>query len=222
MEIEYPSLSDRVYEYLSNQIIEGNITYGERLNIKKLSEQLNMSAMPVRDALKKLEMENIVHIKPRSNCVVTVPTKKSILDAFAMRELLELHAVELIYQTITQRELSPIGAIVSDMDTISKGKRTRDQIRQYIHLDLLFHNEVCTLARNEYLQKFYREVNLHLTMTFIYRIGTPPDIGETFEDHKRIAEKLTENSSESLELLEAHLERSKSHIVNGELFHSLE
>ncbi len=132
MEIEYPSLSDRVYEYLSNQIIDGNITYGERLNIKKLSEQLNMSAMPVRDALKKLEMENIVHIKPRSNCIVTVPTKKSILDAFAMRELLELHAVELIYQTITQRELSPIGAIVSDMDTISKGKRTRDQIRQYI------------------------------------------------------------------------------------------
>jgi len=222
MEIEYPSLSDRVYEYLSNQIIEGNITYGERLNIKKLSEQLNMSAMPVRDALKKLEMENIVHIKPRSNCVVTVPTKKSILDAFAMRELLELHAVELIYQTITQRELSPIGAIVNDMDTITKGKRTRDQISQYIHLDLLFHTALCTLAGNEYLQKFYREVNLHLNMTFIYRIGTPPDIGESFEDHKRIVEKLTENSSESLELLEAHLERSKGHIVNGELFHSLE
>ena len=222
MEIEYPSLSDRVYEYLSNQIIEGNITYGERLNIKKISEQLNVSAMPVRDALKKLEMESVVQIKPRSNCIVTVPTKKSILDAFAMRELLELHAAQLIYQTISPRELSPIGAIVSDMETITKGKRTRDQISQYIHLDLLFHTELCTLAGNEYLQKFYREVNLHLNMTFTYRIGTPPDIGESFEDHKRIVEKLTENSSESLELLEAHLERSKSHIVNGELFHSLE
>jgi DNA-binding GntR family transcriptional regulator len=112
--------------------------------------------------------------------------------------------------------------MVSEMETITKGKRTRDQISQYIHFDLLFHTELCTLAGNEYLQKFYREVNLHLNMTFIYRIGTPPDIGETFEDHKRIVEKLTENSSESLELLEAHLERSKSHIVNGELFHSLE
>jgi len=222
VEIEYPSLSDRVYEYLSTQIIEGNIPYGERLNIKKISEQLNVSAMPVRDALKRLEMENVVHIKPRSNCIVTVPTKKSILDAFAMRELLELHAAELIYGTITQRELSPIGAIVSDMARITTGKRTRDQISQYIHLDLLFHTELCTLAGNEYLQKFYREVNLHLNMTFIYRIGIPPDIGETFEDHKRIVEKLAENSSESLELLEAHLERSKTHIVNGELFHSLE
>ena len=222
MEIEYPSLSDRVYEYLCNQIIEGNITYGERLNIKKTSEQLNVSVTPVRDALKKLEMENVVHIKPRSNCIVTVPTKKSILDAFAMRELLELHAVELIYQTIARKELSPMGAIVSDMETITKGERTRDQISQYIHLDQLFHTELCTLAGNEYLQKFYREVNLHLNMTFIYRIGIPPNIGETFEDHKRIVEKLTENSSESLELLEAHLELSKSHIVNGELFHSLE
>jgi len=222
MEIEYPSLSDRVYEYLCNQIIEGNITYGERLNIKKISEQLNVSVTPVRDALKKLEMENVVHIKPRSNCIVTVPTKKSILDAFAMRELLELHAVELIYQTIAQKELSPMGAIVSDMETITKGERTKEQIKQYIHLDQLFHTELCTLAGNEYLQKFYREVNLHLNMTFIYRIGIPPNIRETFEDHKRIVEKLTENSSESLELLEAHLERSKSHIMNGELFHSLE
>ena len=222
MEIEYPSLSDRVYEYLCNQIIEGNITYGERLNIKKTSEQLNVSVTPVRDALKKLEMENIVQIKPRSNCIVTVPTKKSILDAVAMRELLELHAVELIYQTIAQKELSPMGAIVSDMETITKGERTRDQIRQYIHLDQLFHTELCNLAGNEYLKKFYREVNLHLNMTFIYRIGTPPDIRESFRDHKHLVEKLAENSPESLVLLEEHLVRSRGHIIQGKLFQSLE
>ena len=55
MQIEYPSLSDVVYEHLSKQIIEGSIRYGEKLNIKAISEQLNVSTMPVRDALKKLE-----------------------------------------------------------------------------------------------------------------------------------------------------------------------
>ena len=160
MQIEYPSLSDRVYEYLSKQIIEGNIKYGEKLNIKVISEQLNVSTMPVRDALKKLEMENIVRIKPRSNCIVAFPTKKSILDAAEMRELLELHAAKLIYQTITASELRPINEIVGNMEKLTKGSPTKDQTNRYIYLDLLFHTELCNLAGNEYLIKFYREVNL--------------------------------------------------------------
>ena len=222
MQIEYPSLSDVVYEHLSRQIIEGEIRYGDRLNIKKISEQLNVSTMPVRDALKKLEMENIVRIKPRSNCILTVPTKKSILDAVDMRELLELHAVELAYRRVSENDLHPISEIVDEMKTINEGAPSVEDTNRYIYLDLQFHTELCNLAGNDYLQKFYREVNLHLNMAFIYRIGVPPNIGETFRDHRRIAEKLAENSARSVELLEGHLERSRSHIIQGELFRSLQ
>ena len=222
MKIEYPSLSDVVYEYLTKQIIEGNIRYGEKLNIKGISQQLKVSTMPVRDALKKLEMENVVQIKPRSNCVVTVPTRKSILDAVEMRELLELHAVRLAYRTVSENDLRPIREIVDKMKRIVEGAPSGEETNSYIHLDLLYHTELCNLAANDYLRKFYREVNLHLNMPFIYRIGIPPDINESYTDHKLIAEKLAENSPESLELLEDHLERSRDHIVQGELFHSLE
>ena len=222
MQIEYPSLSDVVYEHLSKQIIEGNIKYGEKLNIIAIAERLNVSTTPVRDALKKLEMENIVRIKPRSNCIVAVPTKKSILDAVDMREVLELHAVKLAYRKISENDLRPIREIVDEMKTIIEGTPSGDEINRYIYLDLLFHTELCKLAGNDYLEKFYREVNLHLNMTFIYRIGIPPDINESFADHKQIAKKLAENSPESLDLLQDHLERSRGHIVQGELFRSLE
>jgi DNA-binding GntR family transcriptional regulator len=222
MQIEYPSLSDVVYEHLSKQIIEGSIRYGEKLNIKAISEQLNVSTMPVRDALKKLEMENVVQIKPRSNCIVAVPTQKSILDAVDMRELLELHAVKLAYRKISESDLQPIREIVDEMKTIIEETPSGDKTNRYIYLDLLFHTELCNLAGNDYLEKFYREVNLHLNMTFIYRIGIPPDINESFTDHEQIVEKLAENSPESLVLLEDHLERSRGHIIQGELFRSLE
>jgi DNA-binding GntR family transcriptional regulator len=222
MQIEYPSLSDVVYEHLSKQIIEGSIRYGEKLNIKAISERLNVSTMPVRDALKKLEMENVVQIKPRSNCIVAVPTQKSILDAVDMRELLELHAVKLAYRKISENVLQPIREIVDEMKTIIEETPSGDNTNRYIYLDLLFHTELCNLAGNDYLKKFYREVNLHLNMTFIYRIGIPPDIKESFADHKQIVEKLAENSPESLVLLEDHLKRSRGHIIQGELFQSLE
>ena len=222
MQIEYPSLSDVVYEHLSKQIIEGKIKYGEKLNIKAISEQLSVSTMPVRDALKKLEMENVVKIKPRSNCFVTIPTKKSILDAVDMRELLELHAVELSLRKIFEKDLQPIVEIVDEMGTIIDGTPDVDKTNRYIYLDLLYHTELCKLAGNDYLEKFYREVNLHLNMTFIYRIGIPPDVKESYADHKQIANKLSKNSPESLDLLEDHLERSRGHIIQGELFRSLE
>lgn len=222
MQIEYPSLSDVVYEHLSKQIIEGKIRYGEKLNIKAISEQLSVSTMPVRDALKKLEMENVVKIKPRSNCFVTIPTKKSILDAVDMRELLELHAVELSLRKISEKDLQPIVEIVDEMGTLIDGIPDVDKTNRYIYLDLLYHTELCKLAGNDYLEKFYREVNLHLNMTFIYRIGIPPDVKESYADHKQIANKLSKNSPESLDLLEDHLERSRGHIIKGELFRSLE
>ena len=222
MEIAYPSLSDRVYEFLTKQIIEGEIKYGEKLNIKAISAQLNVSTMPVRDALKKLEMENVVKIKPRSNCIVTVPTKKSILEAVDMRELLELHALRLIYRSIASDQLAHLIMIVDQMKSIAERDPTPTRIDRYIYLDLQFHKGLCDLAGNDYLSKFYREVNLHLNMTYIYRIGVPPNIKETFADHRRISEKLLENSPESVELMRDHLERSKGHILRGEVFRSLE
>ncbi len=222
MEIDYPSLSDRVYRVLCDQIIEGKIRYGEKISIKDLAEKLKVSTMPVRDALKKLEMERVVRIKPRSNCIVTVPTKKSILDAFTMRILLEIHALEMIYESVAPEELALLGKIIADMENLINNDTSDERIRRYIHLDFLFHARLCALAGNEYLEKFFHEVNLHLNMTFVYRIAAPPDIRKTFKDHKRILALLADNSAVVLELLQQHLERSMQNMMAGELFRSLE
>jgi DNA-binding GntR family transcriptional regulator len=222
VEIHYPSLSERVYEFLSNQIIEGKIRYGERLNTKQLSQKLNVSTMPVRDALKKLELESIVRIKPRSNCVVTVPTKKSILDAFEMRQLLEMRAVERILSSPERTDLTRLWEITRHMEDIVQEKRAEVRLPRYIQLDRLFHTELCALSKNEYLMKFYREVSLHLNMTFIYRIGTQPDVSGTSPDHSRLVGLLSESSRQALTLLGQHLENSRRNIIQGELYRSLD
>jgi len=221
IEIHYPSLSERVYEFLSNQIIEGKIKYGQKLNIKDISEKLNVSTMPVRDAVKKLELENIVQIKPRSNCFVKVPTQKSILDAVEMRMLLETHAVQRILESEDEKDLSRLSELTRYMQEIAQGDRTGAAIQRYIQLDRLFHTELCALSANEYLQKFYREVSLHLNMTFIYRIGIQPNISGTLENHLTLVKLLSENSRQALSVLEMHLEQSRSNIIQGELFQSL-
>ena len=65
-----PSLVDRVYTHLLNRIIMGAIRYGEAISIKAVAAELSVSSMPVREAVKRLEFEGVVTIKPRSACRV--------------------------------------------------------------------------------------------------------------------------------------------------------
>jgi DNA-binding GntR family transcriptional regulator len=84
------SLSQQVYDHLVDQIIHGQIKYGDTLNIKAMARQFGVSAMPIRDAIKRLETENIVAVRPRSNCYIRKPTAQTTLQAVESREMLEL------------------------------------------------------------------------------------------------------------------------------------
>jgi len=219
--IDTRSLSDRVYDYLSDRIIEGAIQYGQNLNIKEIAETLKVSTMPVREAVKRMEMEGVVRITPRSNCCVRIPTKKSILDAFEMRQLIEIHSLSKVYRSVKRADLQDLTGIIERMDSIVAVASNPDSLRQYIKLDRLFHDEICRLSDNEYLDKFCREINLHLNMTYTYGIGVPPDVPRTFADHKSILERLSQNSAEAVAILTRHLKRSGENILNGEVFQSL-
>src|SRR5512146_1548998 len=84
---------DRVYEYLLERIISGEIRYGDTISIKRVAAELSVSSMPVREAVKRLEFEGIVTIKPRSACRVRVPSRRMILEVYQLREALEGYAV---------------------------------------------------------------------------------------------------------------------------------
>lgn len=218
--IDTRSLSDRVYDYLSEQIIRGEIKYGDRLSLKAIAQRLNVSTMPIRDALKRLQMENVVEVKPRSTCYVELPTKKSVLDAIEARAAIELSAIRKLTRTDYQYDISGLRSLVSQMQDVLSDQKERD-ISRYIDLDRRFHTELCRLSNNEHLQKFYREVNLHLNMQHRYGIGRPVNLNVTFRDHKRIVELLAEKSEEAISLLEAHLQRSRDNITAGEQFQAL-
>jgi DNA-binding GntR family transcriptional regulator len=216
------NISDKIYEILTDRILSGEIKYGQVINIKEIATSLNVSTMPVREAIKRLFYENIVAIKPRSNCIIKVPTKKSILDSFEMREILEMNSISKAYADVNESELSTLQQIVDTMQDKISGKNGDAKLLEYIKLDRLFHEEICHIAKNEYIDKFYREVNLHLTMTYTYGIGIPPDMRQTFTDHRRMKELLSRNSYEAVEILQNHLNRSRQNIINGQVFRSLE
>ena len=219
------SLSDQVYDYLSARIVSGAIKYGDRLNIKTIAAQLDVSPMPIRDALKRLEVERVVVIRPRSTCYVRVPTQAMTLEAIASRRMLEVFAVREVCEQVTAGQLAMLKRILDDMRRLVRqtvGNRTRTAIDQYIELDRRFHTELCNLAENDYVRRFYRETDMHLNMSFRYGVGVCHGIDETFGDHELIFRHLAENSPRAVDILEAHLRRSEQNILREPTFQMLD
>ncbi len=216
------SLGERVYRHLCNQIIEGNIRYGEILNIKLIARELDVSPTPAREAIKRLEMEGLVSIKPQSTCLVRIPTRKSILSALDMRELLEIHCIETVHAGIEPGKLKALQDCIRVMKGIVEGKDRPGRMKDYIQCDREFHTAICRLAENDFIDRAYRETSLHLNMGFIYDVAVPPDIEGTYRDHVELVEALARHSSRAVSAIREHLRRSRQNVYRGALFSSLE
>ena len=209
------SLAEQAYRHLCNRIIDGSIDYGESLNIREIAARLHMSSMPVREALKRLEMEGVVTIKPRSVCRVRTPTRQSILSALEMRELLEIHCVETMYRIADGARLRRLRRLVAAMKGIAGGGAKPTEVRRYITVDREFHTALCAIAQNHYIDKSYRETSLHLNMRHIYSLSVPPDIRRTYREHAELVEALSRHSRQAVAIIKGHLARSRQNVLEG-------
>lgn len=216
MAIEKRSLAEQVYLYLCNSISEGRFKYGQTISTKKLAEELQVSMMPIREALKRLEMDGILEIRPRSMCMLRTPTKKTILSAIAVRELLEVYCVKSAFPSVDEARLEELRRLVDAMRSLLSEEPI--DLKKYIKYDWQFHKTLCDLADNEFISKSYKELNIHLNMNYMYDIGIKPNVSQTFMDHVDLVEALAKHSLSAVNIIEKHLRISRKNILNGEFF----
>lgn len=204
------TLSQEIYERLSDRIVRGEIAYGDKINIKATAKELGVSPMPIRDALKRLELEGIVVISPRSHCRVRVPTKTDVLNAIDSRRMIETFALSEVVGTVTPEALIRLEAIVSRMEETVRATPPRQS--EYVDLDRAFHSQLCGLAENRYIDSYYHHINLHLSMSYRYGTGVCHGMEATLKEHIEIVELLRKNSPEAVTVLNEHLLKSRQNI----------
>ena len=98
---EYLPLRDVVFNTLRQAILKGELKPGERLMEIQLANRLGVSRTPVREAIRKLELEGLVLMIPRKGAVVAEITIKDLEDVLEVRGVLEILAVQNACQNIT-------------------------------------------------------------------------------------------------------------------------
>ncbi|MEG2700508.1 MAG: GntR family transcriptional regulator, partial [Hungatella sp.] len=102
---EYLPLRDVVFNTLRQAILKGELAPGERLMEIQLADRLGVSRTPIREAIRKLELEGLVLMIPRKGAEVAKISEKSLRDVLEVRRSLEELAIELACQRMSDEEV---------------------------------------------------------------------------------------------------------------------
>ena len=105
---EYLPLRDVVFNTLRQAILKGELEPGERLMEIQLADRLGVSRTPIREAIRKLELEGLVLMIPRKGAEVAKISEKSLRDVLEVRRSLEELAIELACQRMTEDDIKEL------------------------------------------------------------------------------------------------------------------
>jgi GntR family transcriptional regulator, rspAB operon transcriptional repressor len=145
------SLSNRAYQQIRNEILSGQLSIGDVLSRRRLAERLNMSFLPITEALKCLETEGLVESRPRIGTRVRIPTEQDIRDKNVIREALESQAARLCAQNITADEKKKLRTSARHLDEMQKMCVSEPENSQFLFTvhtyHMQFHMRVVELAQ---------------------------------------------------------------------------
>ena len=134
------SIADQIFEQLERDILSGRYPKGEILSELSLAKQLGVSRTPVREAIRRLEQENILEETSRGLTVVGI-THEDMMDMYDIRLQIEGLAARRAAERITDEELSAMRETL-DLQRFYVEKSGENSSAQIKNLDSLFHEQL--------------------------------------------------------------------------------
>jgi DNA-binding GntR family transcriptional regulator len=148
------TLSQRVYEHLRDEILADHLLPGTELSEVALSKQLAISRGPIREAMGRLSAEGLITMRPRRRAEVRSLTTQELVDAYQVREALEVMAVRLAIPRVTEADLARLGQLIDTM----AGHVADRAVRDFFAVNVEFHETLCELSGNPKLQEVHHRL----------------------------------------------------------------
>ena len=144
---EYLPLRDVVFNTLRQAILRGELKPGERLMEIQLANKLGVSRTPIREAIRKLELEGLVLMIPRKGAEVAEITEKSLRDVLEVRRALEELAVGLACDRITEEEVVKLKEAAREFEEALE----MGDVTVFAEADVKFHDIIYLATNNQRL-----------------------------------------------------------------------
>ncbi len=141
------TLAVQVAERIRHAILNRTLAPGSRINQYQLAEDLHVSLVPVREALKTLEAEGLVTITPRRGAFVTEISMDDLDDLYFARKLIEGEAIALACQHLSEQDFVILRRIMDEM----KAATASDDLHAFMQHNRDFHMHIYRSTNNRYL-----------------------------------------------------------------------
>ena len=202
----YKPLREVVFNSIRGAIISGVLKPGERLMDVQLAEKMGVSRTPIREAIRKLELEGLVVMIARKGAYVADLSIKNITDVLEVRAALEGLASGLAALRMTEEEIKDLELTARHFEQAMNS----NDVEGVIQTDIEFHEKIFKATRNEKLLQLTNSLMEQVQRFRVMYLNKAIKSTNLIKEHYKIVEAISRRNREMAENI------SKIHIQNAE------
>lgn len=191
---------DDAYDYIKNKIVLNDLKPNDVISENQISDQLQMSRTPVREAIKQLVADGLIIMHGRENIVAPL-TEEDVQEVYELRSLLETYALKKTINLIPEEKLDEIQA---------EFKQAYDEgnWEHYLDVDTRFHELITHLSGHKRLRQFLSILKAQTARTRHVSSYNSHRMSRSYDEHSEIIKWIKKrNLDEAEKALSYHLQR---------------
>jgi DNA-binding GntR family transcriptional regulator len=202
-----PNLSEIAHDEIKEMILFGELAQGQRILLEEMSDKLNLSITPIREALNKLAQEDLVTITPRTSHEVVCLSSAEAEDILELRLLLETFALQTAGEYLSRFPVQVFREMFQKSYSIQTYK-------DFIKADVTFHQTIIATSENKKLGKLYSYIYNLVRILLIPAAQVEGRIERSIREHLAILDAIeAQNLDLALERLTLHIRNVESALL---------
>ncbi len=207
---DYLPLRDVVFKTLRKAILTGELKPGERLMEIHLADKLGVSRTPIREAMRKLELEGLVTMIPRRGAEVAQITEKSLKDVLEVRRALDALSVELACDRISDMEKEDLREACDAFERATKTK----EVAVIAKADVALHDIIIKATGNIRLLQMANNLAEQMYRYRFEYIKEEKQHSRLIEEHRLIYDSIVANDKEAaVKVIKSHIDNQEQSII---------
>jgi len=199
------SMVSMVTEIIRDRIIEGKISFNEKVSMRKIAEELDISRTPIREAIRKLETEGLLELLPRRGFIVKTYKTKEIKEIYEVREMLEIKIIKSACECVDNKMIKKLKMINRRLSKLFE--KEKKDVLKIKKLNEDFHFLIYKASGNEIICEIVKNLWYKISGLFIQLFTTKEQGMNTYREHEEIIDALEKKDKKKAEkCLKKHLE----------------
>ena len=187
------TLGTGAFESIRRDILVGKLKPGTRIDQQALAQELGTSVVPIREALRRLEAEELVRIIPRRGAFVSPVSRGELVDIYVIREALEGIATRSAAENLTSVELDELARLIANMEQLTE----REEYEELLVLNREFHLAIYRASGRQFLCDLITDLWGKAARYRATYVKLPGGSRQALDDHREILQSLQERNVEA-------------------------